>query len=115
MDLQKCIQGYIDSTEEYGSRIVNLDNPSEIKRAGKSVIKYFKKIMKEDGGKERLKELLSHSNVYVASGTAMFLIFEYPDDCEKVICKTIEKEGLWSYYVKSTYEKWKKGQIKPIY
>lgn len=115
MDLQKCIQGYIDSTEEYGSRIVALDTESEIKKAGNSVIKYFKKIIKEDGGKESLKELLYHSNIYVASGTAMLLFFEYPDDCEKVICKTIKKEGLWAYYVKSTYEKWKKDQIKPIY
>lgn len=115
MNLKKCLNDYITCCEIYGEGIVKAENYKVTNKAYKSLIKNLNRLIKDECGKAMLKELLYHNSKYVSSCTAMMLIFEFKEDCERIIVETIKEDDVWASIVELFYNGWKEGRMKPQY
>ena len=115
MKLQTQLEKYIEATKKHGEASVASENYKEINKAYSAIMKNFKALVYDEEGKEMLKALLDYENKYVSSWTATLLIFEFPDECEEIICEAIKEKGIWAGTIRTFYEEWKAGNIKKMY
>lgn len=115
MKLQTRLEKYIEATKKHGEATVSLDSYREINKAYSAILKNFKALVYDDEGKKLLRSLLNYENKYVSSWTATLLIFEFPDECENIICEAIKENGIWAGTMRTFYEEWKEGNIKKLY
>lgn len=115
MKIQTHLEKFIEATKKHGEASVTSDNYKEINKAYSAIIKHFKALVYDEEGKVMLRSLLDYENIYVSSWTATLLIFEFPDECEKIICKVIKEKGIWAGTIRTFYEEWKAGNIKKMY
>ncbi len=109
------LEKYIEGCKIHGSGTDCGDDYRTVNKAYDVLIKNFRILIKEEGGKELLKELLRHDSVYVSAWTATLLIFDYPKECKKVIKSVAKGKGVWALSIKTFYDEWKKGNTEKQY
>lgn len=113
--LGERIEKYIEACIIHGSGTDRGEDYKAVNKAYDVLIKNFRILMQEDGGKEVLRALLRHHSPYVSAWTATLLIFEYPKECKRVIKSVAKGKGVWAHSIKTFYEEWKKGNIEKLY
>lgn len=113
--LTEYLDKYIEGCNVHGSGTDCGEDHRIVNKAYDMLIKNFRILIKEEGGKELLKELLRHNSVYVSAWTATLLIFDYPKECKKIIREAAKGKGVWAFSIRTFYDEWKKGNVEKQY
>lgn len=113
--LESYLEKYIEACKIHGSGFDIGDDHRTVNKAYATLMKNFKVLIKDDNGREMLKNLLNYEDEYVSAWTATLLIFDYPKECKKIIKKVAKGKGIWAGSIKTFYEEWKKGNLKRMY
>ncbi len=113
--LESCLEKYIEACKTHGSGFNASYDYKVVNKAHDTLIKNFRILIKEENGKEMLKNLLKHEDVYVSSWTACLLIFDYPKECKKIIKSVAKGKGVYAGSMETFYKEWKKGNIERMY
>ena len=113
--LESCLEKYIEACKTHGSGFNAGDDYRVVNRAHDALLKNFRILVKDENGKEILKNLLEHEDVYVSSWIACLLIFDCPKECKKIIKSVAKGKGVWAGNMRIFYDEWKKGNIKKMY
>ncbi len=113
--LENCLEKYIEACKIHGSGFKNGDDHRVVNKAHATLMKNFKILINDESGREMLKILLNHEDVYVSAWTACLLIFDYPKECKKIIKKVAKGKDVWAGSIRTFYEEWKKGNLKKMY
>ncbi len=113
--LESCLEKYIEACKIHGSGFDGSYDYKVVNKAHDTLIKNFRVLIKDEKGKEMLKNLLKHEDVYVSSWTACLLIFDYPKECKRIIKSVAKGNGVYAGSMEIFYKEWKKGNIEKMY
>ena len=113
--LESYLEKYIEACKIHGSGFNGCDDYKTVNKAHATLMENFKALINDENGREMLKSLLNHEDVYVSAWTASLMIFDYPKECKKIIKRVAKGKGIWAGSMRTFYEEWKKGNLKRMY
>ncbi len=113
--MKTYLEKYVDACKIHGSGTEHGEDFKIVNKAHDTIIKNFRILIKDKNGKEMLRNLLDHEDVYVSSWTATLLIFDYPKECKKIIKSVAKEKSIWAGTMEIFYKEWRKHKIKKMY